>query len=95
MSASEKKMITRYLEFNALKTLDKSSLTSIDTPEYSAFERACSQCHDLPDPLNHTQSEWPHVVQTMVDHMREASIEPPGSEEEKALLRFLKDNAGG
>jgi cytochrome c5 len=34
------------------------------------FAIACSQCHALPDPSQHTAREWPAVVKRMEEHMR-------------------------
>jgi hypothetical protein len=34
------------------------------------FAIACSQCHALPDPAQHTAREWPAVVKRMEEHMR-------------------------
>lgn len=33
------------------------------------FSIACSQCHALPDPSQHTAGEWPAVVERMKGHM--------------------------
>jgi cytochrome c2 len=33
------------------------------------FEIACSQCHALPDPGQHTAGEWPAVVERMKGHV--------------------------
>jgi cytochrome c2 len=37
------------------------------------FAIACSQCHALPDPSQHTAREWPAVVERMKGHMRWAN----------------------
>jgi len=95
MSGSEKNAIVRYLQNNALKTLDRSKVTSLDTLEYRAFERVCSQCHDLPDPSIHTKSQWPQVVRKMKESMKEMSVTPPSVEEEKSIIKFLQNNAEG
>lgn len=38
------------------------------------FALACSQCHALPDPHQHTAREWPAVVERMKGHMLWANI---------------------
>ena len=38
------------------------------------FAIACSQCHALPDPGQHTAREWPAVVQRMRRHMQWANL---------------------
>ena len=37
------------------------------------FSIACSQCHALPDPSQHTAREWPLVVERMKGHMKWAN----------------------
>ncbi len=93
MSSSEKKMIIRYLQDNALKALDKSTISSLDANGYDAFEKVCSRCHDLPDPSIFTKSEWPQVMQKMISNMKEMEVAPPSADEKKAILEFLQNNA--
>ncbi|VAX24774.1 hypothetical protein MNBD_NITROSPINAE04-1834 [hydrothermal vent metagenome] len=93
MSSSEKKMIIRYLQDNALKVFDKSTLSSLDTMGYDAFEKVCSQCHDLPDPSIFTKFEWPQVIRKMISNMKEMEVAPPSADEKKAILEFLQNNA--
>ncbi len=95
MSSSEKKRVIAYLQKHGLKTLDKSTISSTDTPEFKTFERVCSQCHDLPDPSLHTKSDWSQVVRKMKNNMKEMEMSQPSVEEEKLLLKFLQDAAGG
>lgn len=90
MTAAEKSAIIGYLEKNALQTLDKSKVTSLDAPGYTAFERICSQCHELPDPAIHTKSEWPQVVRKMEENIGETGVAAPTAKEKKLILEFLR-----
>jgi len=38
------------------------------------YSLACSQCHALPDPQQHTAREWPVVVERMKGHMAWANV---------------------
>ena len=93
MTAEEKDEVIGYLERHALKTLDKSKVTSLNTPEYRTFEKICSQCHEPPDPAVHTKSEWPQVVRKMEKNIDEAGVKTPSPEEKELILEFLRRNS--
>jgi cytochrome c2 len=46
-----------------------SSHPALKTREGEMFSIACSQCHALPDPSQHTAAEWPGIVKRMQRHM--------------------------
>jgi len=37
---------------------------------YQEAKFTCSQCHALPNPNQHSKSEWPNVITRMVDHIK-------------------------
>ena len=83
----------KYLLRNALKP---AKLTSIAQGEVGATEygRTCIQCHQLPDPRQHTSDEWPKVVQRMKRHMHSMGKIAPSKQEEKRIVTYLSSMAG-
>ena len=65
---SEVRALTRYLEKHAQAEIDTAH-PALNTPAGQIFSIACSQCHALPDPRQHTAREWPQVVERMKQHM--------------------------
>ena len=75
-TTGERLVMLRYLVDNALKV---STATLPDAPGREAFETTCSQCHELPDPTQHSAEDWVAVTRRMQDHMEEilgTSISP-------------------
>jgi len=58
-----------YLQTNALKVMDITEHPEMDSPAGIAFQQACSGCHSLPDPGQHTEDEWLAVVKRMTQNM--------------------------
>ena len=58
-----------------------------------AQETVCSACHALPDPRQHTQDEWPAVVDRMTQNMRSLDRVVPSDSELKQVITFLQSNA--
>ncbi|HRO61887.1 MAG TPA: hypothetical protein PK177_22460, partial [Burkholderiaceae bacterium] len=73
-SANETRMIVDYLRRNAMKPIaDSASPTlrqELASEDGRMFVQACNQCHVLPDPAQHSASEWPDVLGRMQRHMR-------------------------
>jgi cytochrome c5 len=63
----ERIVLLDYLTSNALKV---SRATLPDAPGRNAFESTCAQCHELPDPHQHSSQDWFVVVRRMNGHMR-------------------------
>jgi len=57
------------------------------------FEQTCSQCHALPDPRQHTATQWPGVIARMERNMRDARRELPGAQEIKNITAFLEQHS--
>ena len=64
--------LTEYLVKHAQKEIPKEH-PALKGTEGKMFAIACSQCHALPDPQQHTVSEWPGVVRRMSGHMKWAN----------------------
>lgn len=69
-SAEESRRIVAYLRKYALRPLDPKKYPDVTRPEGQAFRLACQQCHALPDPRRHTESEWRSVVARMERNMQ-------------------------
>ena len=69
LSAKEQATLLAYLQKHAQIPLNKATAKGLDTPAGRAFSATCSQCHALPDPVQHTVAEWPAVVLRMRRNM--------------------------
>ena len=58
------------------------------------FRRACSRCHALPDPGQHTPEEWPEVVERMRRNMERMDVEGISDTETRRVVRYLQRAAG-
>ncbi|MBH0210135.1 MAG: cytochrome c [Nitrospira sp.] len=81
-------------------------ITPQDLPEPESrgaklLSRYCSQCHNLPSPRMHTAEDWPRIAGRMLSRERMMAgmhgmmmrVKAPASEEEEALLQYLKTHA--
>jgi cytochrome c5 len=75
-----------YLTNHALKVSDS---TLPDTPEREFFQKTCAQCHELPDPRQHSTQDWYVVVRRMNQHMRDILGKELTSEEIERIVRYL------
>lgn len=83
-------VLQRYLEENALRALDTSSVSDLDSPAGRMFQKLCSRCHTTPDPNLHTVHEWPRVVLRMKAHMQNARLVLPDNHVIEESIRFLQ-----
>ena len=65
----ELEVLIAYLEKYAQKPIDRSLYEDLNSTAGKTFSTICSQCHALPDPKQHTDDEWPAVVQRLVLNM--------------------------
>lgn len=69
----EEREIVRYLQRHAQRGFDPAAAPGLaEALERGAgrmFAEACSQCHVLPDPSQHTAQEWPDVVERMRENL--------------------------
>jgi mono/diheme cytochrome c family protein len=63
----ERIVLLDYLTTNALK-VSRANLP--DAPGRQFFVETCAQCHELPDPSQHSAEDWFVTVRRMNDHMR-------------------------
>jgi cytochrome c5 len=72
-----------------------------ESPGAKLLSTYCAQCHHLPSPRMHTAADWPRVAGRML--MRERmmagmrgmmmQVKAPTSQDEEALLQYLKTHA--
>jgi cytochrome c5 len=72
-SADEEREIVAYLQRYAQRSLDPKAdpalAQALGSGAGRMFAEACSQCHALPDPSQHTPEEWPKVVARMRENL--------------------------
>lgn len=64
--------LAEYLQKHAQREIAPEH-PALKTEAGKMFSIACSQCHALPDPQQHTAAEWPGVVRRMSGHMKWAN----------------------
>lgn len=67
--------------------------SALATPAGEAFAANCQQCHALPAPQQHTQSEWPAVVSRMQENMTKMGWQVPDEATLGQVLEFLNAHA--
>lgn len=67
-ASEEIAILNDYLQKHAQKEIAPEH-PALKTTAGEMFSIACSQCHALPDPIQHTAREWPAVVERMRGHM--------------------------
>ncbi len=102
-SADEERAIIAYLQQHAQRGLDVNADPQLARAlGYGAgrmFAEACSQCHALPDPSQHTAEEWPPVVERMRDNLEWMNRVQGGPDPREPqlsvprIVRFLQQHA--
>lgn len=87
-TAGEAQAMLAYLRAHALRTVRPEALP--EAPGAELFGRACSRCHALPDPAQHTPEEWPGVVARMRENMRRMDVEEITDAEARTIVRYLQ-----
>jgi hypothetical protein len=92
-------VLTAYLKKHGQLEMDPAH-PALRTEPGKMFGIACTQCHALPDPRQHTAREWPGVVERMKRHMAWANtVVGPDSLKTNPVLvtgeivRFLQRHA--
>ena len=67
-TSAERITLSQYLVENALKV---STADLPEGPGRDLFATTCSQCHELPDPGQHSPEDWVSVVRRMLTHMQD------------------------
>ena len=92
-SAAELSTLLAYLEKHAQRPIDVAQYPDLNSPAGKSFHAVCTQCHALPDPKQHTSSEWPAVVARMRSHMRTMHRQVPDEPTRQQILGFLQAHA--
>ncbi len=94
-------VLTAYLKKHGQKEMDPAH-PALKTEPGRMFSIACTQCHALPDPRQHSAREWPGVVERMKRHMAWANtvVGPDALRTNPVLdtgeiVRFLQRHARG
>ena len=83
-NAAERKVMLDYLLEYALE-VSRSELPR--GPGRALFVTNCSRCHELPDPSQHTETDWAAVVIRMRQHMVQMlRLSPPQAEVQEIIL---------
>jgi cytochrome c5 len=91
-SEEQRQAILNYLLAHALQV---SGASLPPGPGRETFSETCSQCHQLPDPRQHSQADWPVVVQRMYSHMAQMKVAPPSQAGVTQIIAYLQQVSGG
>ncbi len=83
LQEQENAVLLAYLSDNALKPWSGEQ----SAPE--TYQEACSGCHSLPDPEQHTQQEWPAVLARMAHNADIMGRQPFPAASMAAIRSFL------
>lgn len=89
----ELKAIQSYLEQHAQIAIDPAQYPDLNGPDGIAFKDTCNQCHMLPEPKQHTQTEWPHVVKRMLKNMKMMGKNLPEQDQVDMITGYLQKHA--
>ncbi|MHB8624097.1 MAG: hypothetical protein ACYC9J_02270 [Sulfuricaulis sp.] len=92
-SRAELQTLIVYLQTHAQQPMDITQYPDLSTPEGKAFHAVCAQCHVLPDPKQHTATEWPAVVAHMKKNMSIMGKDVPDDTTTQAITGFLQRHA--
>ncbi len=92
-SDKELQILVAYLQRYAQQAIDKTQYTDLNSPAGKAFSAACSRCHALPDPKQHTVKEWSEVVERMIRNMNVMGKPVPDQKSLKNIVRYLQKHA--
>jgi len=60
---------------------------------YREAKITCSQCHALPDPDQHSRSEWPNVIARMEEHIKTYHKILPDEDTLKSIVDYYVGNS--
>lgn len=86
-------VLAAYLHTHGLKAIDSAAAPSLDTAPGRSFSAVCAECHSLPDPAQHTPSEWRLVVARMTQNIAKSGRPVPGDEVLAGVLSYLSEHA--
>ncbi len=56
---------------------------------YDLTQQFCTQCHQAPNPVQHTAADWPLVVSRMQIYIQQQHRSAPDTKEQKLILNYL------
>lgn len=74
-------------------SIDAATLPEKESVSAQTFVEFCQQCHALPDPKQHTASEWPGVVERMRGNMRSMGRKVADDGEAQRIVEYLQRHA--
>lgn len=89
-SGEEKQQLAAYVVDHAIRPYDPAASSQSDSPDSTRFRNTCGQCHALPDPSQHTASEWPDVVARMKTNAKNMNKPIPDARGMDQITRFLQ-----
>lgn len=89
----EEAILLDYLKAHAMRALPPGTVPSPDSPGATLFQQICSRCHALPDPKQHTPSEWPAVVERMRSNMLAMGKRVITEQEREEIVDYLAKHA--
>ena len=92
-SEKELQELIAYLQRHAQTPIDTTQYPDLDTPAGRSFQETCAKCHALPDPEQHTQTEWPPVVARMKQNIIAMHKPVPNEQVMKEIVMFLQRHA--
>lgn len=84
---AERVIMLRYMLDNALRVTDGPLPSG---PGQESFVRTCGQCHDLPDPRQHSPEDWVSVVTRMGQRMETILQRRPAGPELQQIILYLE-----
>jgi cytochrome c5 len=82
------------LDYHTANALRVSEGNLPDGPARQVFIDTCSQCHELPDPRQHSGQDWFVVVRRMNEHMQAILGTSITSDQIEQIVRYLGSTAG-
>lgn len=86
--------ILAYLQTYAQKPLAVRLSPALKIQAGQSFRDVCSQCHVLPDPGQHSATEWPVVVERMKGYMADMGKPVPDEKTVRDIVGFLQRHGG-
>lgn len=86
-NAAQRQTITQYMLDHALRVAE-TELPNLRGRDQ--FLETCTRCHELPDPMQHTNQDWPTVVIRMRQHMVDLLNDSPPQGEIQDIITFLQ-----
>ena len=73
--------------------VNPDDLPDSESPGAKLVENYCTQCHSLPDPMRHSDSEWPGVVDRMESRIQGSGRRLFNEREKGEIIRYLSNHS--